>query len=262
MKIISVSAVKGGVGKTTITFNYGEWLSRQGYKVLLIDTDHQCSLSQTYNLFTTENTVYNIFEGGEVEIHNIHNNLDIIPSSPMLDELEIELSTKHNKDLLLMMWFQDNIDTIRKYDFVLIDCHPDFLTVTKNAIAISHYILSPIEPSQYGFTSKSLLLERLANFKDEVIDVRSRESYITAQTLFIGNRIRHNTKSSKEFSQKISEDESVIALIPEKELFNRSTLDGTPIVEMQEDKEINIKNKTFFNALDSIFQNITNTIEK
>lgn len=139
---------------------------------------------------------------------------------------------------------------------------PDFLTVTKNAIAISHYILSPIEPSQYGFTSKSLLLERLANFKDEVIDVRSRESYITAQTLFIGNRIRHNTKSSKEFSQKISEDKNVIALIPEKELFNRSTLDGTPIVEMQEDKEINIKNKTFFNALDSTFHNITNTIEK
>ena len=262
MRIISFAAIKGGVGKTTLTFNYGEWLSRQGKNVLLIDCDHQCSLSQTYNLFTTENTVYNIFEGGEVEIHNIHSNLDIIPSSPMLDELETELSTKHNKDLLLMMWFQDNIDTIRKYDFVLIDCHPDFLTVTKNAIAISHYILSPIEPSQYGFTSKSLLLERLANFKDEVIDVRSRESYITAQTLFIGNRIRHNTKSSKEFSQKISEDKNVIALIPEKELFNRSTLDGTPIVEMQEDKEINVKNKTFFNALDSTFRNITNTIEK
>ena len=42
-----------GVGKTTLTFNYGEWLSRQGKNVLLIDCDHQCSLSQTYNLFTT-----------------------------------------------------------------------------------------------------------------------------------------------------------------------------------------------------------------
>lgn len=106
MKIISVSAVKGGVGKTTITFNYGEWLSRQGYKVLIIDTDHQCSLSQTYNLFTNENTIYNAFMNEEVEIHKIHDNLSIIPASPMLDELEVELSSKHNKDLLLMMGFK------------------------------------------------------------------------------------------------------------------------------------------------------------
>lgn len=45
--------------------------------------------------------VYNIFEGGEVKIHHIHNGLDIITSSSMLDELETELSTKYNKDLLI-----------------------------------------------------------------------------------------------------------------------------------------------------------------
>ena len=45
----------------------------------------------------------------EVEIHKIHDNLSIIPASPMLDELEVELSSKHNKDLLLMMWLQDNV---------------------------------------------------------------------------------------------------------------------------------------------------------
>ncbi|WP_254556571.1 ParA family protein, partial [Salmonella enterica] len=86
-----------------------------------------------------------------VEIHKIHDNLSIIPASPMLDELEVELSSKHNKDLLLMMWLQDNVDRIKEFDFILIDCHPDFQTVTKNAIAVSHYILSPIEPSQYGY---------------------------------------------------------------------------------------------------------------
>mgnify|MGYP004467525629 CR=1 FL=1 len=36
MKIITFSAIKGGVGKTTLTFNYGEWLSSKGYNVLLI----------------------------------------------------------------------------------------------------------------------------------------------------------------------------------------------------------------------------------
>ena len=36
MKIIIFSAIKGGVGKTILTFNYGEWLSSNGYNVLLI----------------------------------------------------------------------------------------------------------------------------------------------------------------------------------------------------------------------------------
>ena len=60
MEIITFSAIKGGVGKTTLVFNYGEWLSEQGYNVLLIDTDHQCSLTQTYDIFKTAGTVADI----------------------------------------------------------------------------------------------------------------------------------------------------------------------------------------------------------
>ena len=29
MKIITFSAIKGGVGKTTLAFNYGEWLAKK-----------------------------------------------------------------------------------------------------------------------------------------------------------------------------------------------------------------------------------------
>ena len=35
MKIITFAAIKGGVGKTTLTFNYGEWLAKKGHKILL-----------------------------------------------------------------------------------------------------------------------------------------------------------------------------------------------------------------------------------
>lgn len=262
MKIVSFSAVKGGVGKTTLTFNYGEWLSKKGYNVLLIDTDHQCSLSQTYNLFTNENTIYNAFLGGKVEIRKIHENLSVIPASPHLDKLEVELSTKHNRDLLLMMWFQDNIELIKDFDYILIDCHPDFLTVTKNAIAISHYVISPIEPSQYGYMSKQLLTERMNNFKNEVIDPRTRESFITAKEFFVGNRIRHNTSSSKEFSEKISEDKKTIAMIPEKELFNKSTLNNIPVVDMKNDEKTYNINKDFFNIFDRNFEEITKIVSQ
>ena len=78
MEIITFSAIKGGVGKTTLVFNYGEWLSEQGYNVLLIDTDHQCSLTQTYDIYDSENTVKNIFTNtGKVNIHEIKENISM-----------------------------------------------------------------------------------------------------------------------------------------------------------------------------------------
>ena len=57
-----------------------------------------------------------------------------------------------------------------------------------------------------------MLLERLSNFKEAVIDVKTSEKYITTEIIFMGNKIRHNTKSFKEFSNIISEDKNVVAL--------------------------------------------------
>src|SRR5690606_2746059 len=36
---------KGGVGKTTSVYQIGLWLARKGSKVLMLDLDSQCSLS-------------------------------------------------------------------------------------------------------------------------------------------------------------------------------------------------------------------------
>ena len=44
-KIISIFNNKGGVGKSTISWNLGDALGRAGHKVLLIDFDPQCNLS-------------------------------------------------------------------------------------------------------------------------------------------------------------------------------------------------------------------------
>lgn len=43
--IITVAAMKGGVGKTTLTANLAAYLDRQNKRVLLIDLDYQGSLS-------------------------------------------------------------------------------------------------------------------------------------------------------------------------------------------------------------------------
>src|SRR4051794_17350408 len=44
-KIISVFNHKGGVSKTTTTFNLGWMLARKGKRVIVVDADPQCNLT-------------------------------------------------------------------------------------------------------------------------------------------------------------------------------------------------------------------------
>src|SRR5262245_6017105 len=49
MKTIAITNLKGGVGKTAITFNLAGALHEQGKRVLLLDMDLQCNLTSLFD---------------------------------------------------------------------------------------------------------------------------------------------------------------------------------------------------------------------
>ena len=175
-KRISVINFKGGVGKTTLAFNLGAGLSRHhGARVLLIDMDHQSSLSivclgpgrwqQVAGEGSTINRVFSNFLATELpgrEIvhradianHPHYGNIDIVPAQLDLDDTEVELTASHqgnairsewNKRTLLCRWIEETgVDA--DYDYVLFDCAPATKIVSQNAIAASHGYIVPVVP--------------------------------------------------------------------------------------------------------------------
>lgn len=183
MKTVSVINYKGGVGKTTITANLAAELAWRGNNVLLIDLDPQASL--TFSFFTVDEwqrdyadnkTIMNWYDAYIDEDKNLElsslivnlgkitqitdANVDIICSHLGLINIDLELAVKlggasprqsRNNFLRLhsrLLNGLESTDIHRKYDFVLIDCPPNFNIVTKTAIVASDWILVPTIPDQ------------------------------------------------------------------------------------------------------------------
>jgi len=174
-KRISIINFKGGVGKTTIAYHLAAGLSRyHSCKVLLIDIDHQSSLSivclkgrEWKNAVTSKKTTNQIFRhftktdenlpGQEIIISSPKNRypeLDIVSSTLELDETEIDLTSttignaiesEWNKRTLLCKWIDEN-GIEDEYDYIIFDCPPATKIVTQNAIAASHGYIIPTIP--------------------------------------------------------------------------------------------------------------------
>ena len=280
MKIISLVGIKGGIGKSTVIKNLIRKLKKKlkvsgsNKKILAFDLDHQCNLTQSFGLYESENTVVNIFKRqGEVTINHIDDQLDMVAGAMDLDMIESELETKTYKDMLLYMWLERNYENIDadQYEYVVIDCRPDFSIATRNAVAVSHMLLSPIIPSQYSVDARQNLETRLKLYADENIDYKTGETNIDAKLYFIGNMIKHNTITSKELLNLLDGDPAVLGWIPYKELFNKATMidseDGVqPSVYdlIESDDYPNIResdHKDFIRQLDATFDNVIEVLD-
>lgn len=166
MKIISISNNKGGVGKTTTTVNVAAAMQILGKKVMVIDMDHQGQ--STYHLGINPNkiteSVFDVLKG-EMNYKDAiisRNGIDVIPSNPELRG--IEFLAMPAKEFLL----KEAMEDLAGYDYVLIDCPPSLGVLTLNALAISEFIIVPLQVQFLPFHGMYNLFEAVQMVKRRI----------------------------------------------------------------------------------------------
>ncbi len=128
--------------------NLGANLSRNGYKVLLIDCDAQGNLQNQFNIKTGK-SLSDLLLTGEVEIASVRPRLDIINSGKQdLVAAEMALYGKTYREKIM----HERCQSISDYDFIFCDLSPTITLVNTMALFYCDYLLIPVSMSFYSLT--------------------------------------------------------------------------------------------------------------
>lgn len=169
-KIIAIANQKGGVGKTTTSFNLGACLAAGGKRVLLVDADPQANATSGLGMEPSDNdaTIYECMIDGypakESVMHTQVNGLDIICSRIDLVGAEVELMRNPDRDRVLSNVLASLKDD---YDYILIDCSPSLGLITVNALTAADSVLIPVQAEYFA-------LEGIAQLLNTVRIIKSR----------------------------------------------------------------------------------------
>ena len=141
--IITVAAQKGGVSKTTTAASLAQALTWKKKKTLLIDADAQGSASLIYGAEDLGGGSYDLITGKAKAKDLIQETPagSIIPASPLLDRLGIELNNTPGRDSLL----KAAISPVKgDYAFILIDTAPGLGTCLIQALTAADVVIIPL----------------------------------------------------------------------------------------------------------------------
>jgi chromosome partitioning protein len=167
--VFALFNMSGGVGKSTLTMNFGYHLAEDlGKRVLLVDMDPQASLTTFLGLvpFEIEKTVYDSLVHREpLPLLTAPDVAYVVPSNIYLSQAELQLSSELRREYRLA----DAISKVSDdYDVILIDCPPSLGLLSVNCLVAAHSLLIPIQTEYKSVEATVNLLQTTYEIAQEV----------------------------------------------------------------------------------------------
>lgn len=246
-KTIAIINQKGGVGKTTTTYNLGWELGNIGKKVLIVDLDSQANLTMLAGIKQPDNLDRNI---SHLMIESIKEQekinpkeviikldlVDLLPSSNKLAELEIMMLGILEREYVL----DDVLNEFRdEYDYILIDCLPALGLLSVNAMATADSVIIPV-------TAEFLAVKGMESLIKSIVKIKKRINPKLEIEGILKSRYKENLILTKQMNEAVEDNFGKVmnifdVIIPEASKMGDAALNGLSVRQIASNRKYSNK---------------------
>lgn len=163
MRVVAVTGLKGGVGKTSTAVNVAAMAAAEGHRTLLWDLDPQAAATYCLDLKPKlKGGALKLLGGGRgglVQVARTSNiaNLEVVPADPSVREVERVLSVSAKPHKLIRRLVSGAKGDV---DVLVLDCPPGLSQVVEAVAAVADVLLVPVVPEPLPYRA----LERFRVF--------------------------------------------------------------------------------------------------